>query len=107
MNVAAAKVACEARDIWMKRDPKTPRFVAGAIGPLAKSLSFSPKVDDASFRTVTFDQVKDAYKEQVRGLLEGGVDILLPETAFDTLNMKAAIVAIDEVFARGRPHRPA
>ena len=101
MNVAAAKVACEARDIWMNRDPKRPRFVAGSMGPMAKSLSFSPKVDDASFRTVTFDQVKDAYKEQVRGLLDGGVDILLPETAFDTLNMKAAIVAIDEVFREG------
>ncbi len=101
MNVAAAKVACEARDIWTAKDPRTPRFVAGAVGPLSKSLSFSPKVDDASFRTVTFDQVKDAYKEQVRGLLDGGVDILLPETAFDTLNMKAAIVAIDEVFAEG------
>jgi 5-methyltetrahydrofolate--homocysteine methyltransferase len=101
MNVAAAKVACEARDIWLNRDPKTPRFVAGSIGPLAKSLSFSPKVDDASFRSVTFDQVKETYKEQVRGLLEGGVDILLPETAFDTLNMKAAIVAIDEVFREG------
>jgi 5-methyltetrahydrofolate--homocysteine methyltransferase len=101
INVAAAKVACEARDIWRNRDPKRPRFVAGSIGPMAKSLSFSPKVDDASFRTVTFDQVKDAYKEQVRGLLDGGVDILLPETAFDTLNMKAAIVAIDEVFREG------
>ncbi|CAN5924572.1 methionine synthase [soil metagenome] len=101
INVAAAKVAGEARDTWMSRDPRTPRFVAGSIGPLAKSLSFSPKVDDASYRTVTFDEVKETYKEQVRGLLDGGVDILLPETAFDTLNMKAAIVAIDEVFAEG------
>ncbi len=101
MNVAAAKVACEARDTFLERNPSIPRFVAGAVGPLSKSLSFSPKVDDASFRTVTFDQVKLAYKEQVRGLLAGGVDILLPETAFDTLNMKAAIVAIEEVFDEG------
>ncbi|MDB4943589.1 MAG: methionine synthase [Labilithrix sp.] len=101
MNLAAAKVAGEARDTYLARDPKNPRFVAGSIGPMAKSLSFSPKVDDASYRSVTFDQVKDAYKEQVRGLLDGGVDILLPETAFDTLNMKAAIVAIDEVFEAG------
>ena len=101
INVAAARVAGEARDIWTDRDPKIPRFVAGSIGPLAKSLSFSPKVDDASFRTVTFDEVKETYKEQIRGLLDGGVDLLLPETAFDTLNMKAAIVAIDEVFAEG------
>jgi 5-methyltetrahydrofolate--homocysteine methyltransferase len=98
INVAAAKIARESADAWTAKDPKRPRFVAGSIGPMNRSLSFSPKVDDASYRPVTFDQVKDSYAEQVKGLLDGGVDILLPETAFDTLNMKAAIFAIEEVF---------
>jgi 5-methyltetrahydrofolate--homocysteine methyltransferase len=98
MNVASAKIARAAADAAMARDPSRPRFVAGSIGPLNKSLSFSPKVDDASFRTTTFDEVKAAYAEQVRGLLEGGVDILLPETVFDTLNLKACLYAIEEVF---------
>src|SRR5688500_4643598 len=97
INVQAAKLACAARDKF--QDPKHPRFVAGSIGPLNRSLSFSPKVEDASYRAVTFDEVKASYAEQIRGLIEGGVDILLPETAFDTLNMKACLVAIDEVFA--------
>jgi 5-methyltetrahydrofolate--homocysteine methyltransferase len=96
MNVAAAKLARQAADKFSTKD--RPRFVAGSIGPLNRSLSFSPKVDDASFRAVTFDEVKDAYAEQVRALLEGGVDILLPETVFDTLNLKACLYAIDEVF---------
>src|SRR6201993_79338 len=74
------------------------RFVAGAIGPLTVSLSNSPDADDAGFRVVTFDQVKAAYAQQVRGLLAGGVDLLLVETIFDSLNAKAALVAIREVF---------
>jgi 5-methyltetrahydrofolate--homocysteine methyltransferase len=74
------------------------RFVAGAIGPLTVSLSNSPDADDASFRVVTFDQVKTAYAQQVRGLIAGGVDVLLVETIFDSLNAKAALVAIREVF---------
>ena len=99
LNVASAKLARAAADAVMERDGgKRPRFVAGSIGPLNRSLSFSPKVDDASFRQVTFDAVKDAYATQVRGLVDGGVDILLVETAFDTLNMKACVVAIEEVF---------
>ncbi|MGH7436825.1 MAG: homocysteine S-methyltransferase family protein, partial [Polyangiaceae bacterium] len=76
-----------------------PRFVAGAIGPLTVSLSNSPDADDASFRVVTFDQVKTAYAHQVRALIAGGVDVLLVETIFDSLNAKAALVAIEEVFA--------
>ncbi|HXX68778.1 MAG TPA: methionine synthase [Polyangiaceae bacterium] len=76
------------------------RFVAGAIGPLTVSLSNSPDADDAGFRVVTFDQVKSAYAHQVRALIAGGVDVLLVETIFDSLNAKAAIVAIQEVFAR-------
>jgi 5-methyltetrahydrofolate--homocysteine methyltransferase len=74
------------------------RFVAGAIGPLTVSLSNSPDADDAGFRVVTFDQVKTAYKQQVRALIAGGVDLLLVETIFDSLNAKAALVAIREVF---------
>jgi 5-methyltetrahydrofolate--homocysteine methyltransferase len=74
------------------------RFVAGAIGPLTVSLSNSPDADDAGFRVVTFDQVKTAYKEQVRALISGGCDLLLVETIFDSLNAKAALVAIREVF---------
>jgi 5-methyltetrahydrofolate--homocysteine methyltransferase len=75
-----------------------PRFVAGAIGPLTVSLSNSPDADDAGFRVVTFDQVKTAYAQQVRALIAGGVDLLLVETIFDSLNAKAALVAIREVF---------
>src|SRR5579864_404576 len=75
------------------------RFVAGSIGPLTVSLSNSPDPDDPGFRVVTFDQVKSAYKHQVRALIAGGVDILLVETIFDSLNAKAALVAIEEVFA--------
>jgi 5-methyltetrahydrofolate--homocysteine methyltransferase len=75
-----------------------PRFVAGAIGPLTVSLSNSPDADDAGFRVVTFDQVKEAYAQQVRALIAGGVDLLLVETIFDSLNAKAALVAIREVF---------
>ena len=74
------------------------RFVAGAVGPLTVSLSNSPDADDAGFRVVTFDQVKTAYAQQVRGLIAGGVDLLLVETIFDSLNAKAALVAIREVF---------
>ena len=83
-----------------------PRFVAGAIGPLTVSLSNSPDADDAGFRVVTFDQVKQAYVEQVRALVAGGSDLLLVETIFDSLNAKAALVAIQEVFAQDRIHLP-
>src|SRR6202451_151465 len=75
-----------------------PRFVAGAIGPLTVSLSTSPDPDDAGFRVVTFDQVRSAYAHEVRALISGGVDLLLVETIFDSLNAKAALVAIREVF---------
>ena len=86
---------------WADRvsnDTGRQRFVAGAIGPLTVSLSNSPDADDAGFRVVTFDQVKTAYKEQVRALIAGGSDLLLVETIFDSLNAKAALVAIREVF---------
>jgi 5-methyltetrahydrofolate--homocysteine methyltransferase len=83
-----------------------PRFVAGAIGPLTVSLSNSPDADDAGFRVVTFDQVKTAYKQQVRGLIAGGADFLLVETIFDSLNAKAALVATQEVFEEDNLRRP-
>src|ERR1700734_3303376 len=82
------------------------RFVAGAIGPLTVSLSNSPDADDAGFRVVTFDQVKTAYKQQVRALMAGGSDLLLVETIFDSLNAKAALVAIREVFDEDGKHLP-
>jgi len=98
INVEAAKLARAAAADWTARTPGQPRFVAGAIGPTNKTLSISPDVSNPSFRAVTFGQLRDAYAEQVRGLLDGGCDCLLVETVFDTLNAKAALVAIDEVF---------
>ena len=94
LNLAAAKVAREAADEFNKMNPDKPRFVAGAIGPLNKTLSLSPDVEDPGYRAVTFDEVVAAYTEQIRGLIDGGVDTLLVETVFDTLNCKAAIYAI-------------
>jgi 5-methyltetrahydrofolate--homocysteine methyltransferase len=98
MNVAAARAARESAREWTKRTPDKPRFVAGSMGPLNKTLSLSPSVSDPGFRAVTFDEVRLAYAEQARGLIEGGVDLLLVETIFDTLNAKAALVAIEDVF---------
>ena len=97
MNVAGACLAREAANAWTARTPERPRFVAGAVGPLNITLSLSPKVDDPSFRTHTFDQIVETYAEQIRGLRDGGVDLLLIETIFDTLNSKAAIVAAKQV----------
>jgi 5-methyltetrahydrofolate--homocysteine methyltransferase len=98
LNVAAARLARSAADEWTTRTPGKPRFVAGSIGPTNKTLSLSPDVNDPAFRVITFDQLRDAYADQTRGLIEGGVDLLLVETIFDTLNAKAAIVAIEDVF---------
>ena len=98
LNLRAAQLARQAADEWSRRTPDKPRFVAGAIGPTNKTLSISPDVNDPSFRSVTFDALRDAYAEQIRGLIAGGVDVLLIETIFDTLNAKAAIVATREVF---------
>ena len=97
LNVAAARVARQAADDAMNADPGRPRFVAGAIGPTNRTLSISPDVNDPGFRAVTFAEVRDAYKEQILGLVEGGVDLLLIETIFDTLNAKAAVKAIAEL----------
>jgi len=89
---------CRAEADRVAKETSRPRFVAGAIGPLTVSLSNSPDPEDAGFRVVTFDQVKSAYAHQVRALIAGGVDVLLVETIFDSLNAKAALVAISEVF---------
>ncbi|WP_083972664.1 methionine synthase [Actinoplanes awajinensis] len=96
MNVQGARLARQAADEAAERDGR-PRFVAGCVGPLNVTLSLSPKVDDPAYRAVTFDQVKTSYAEQIAALAEGGVDLLMIETIFDTLNAKAAIAAAREV----------
>ncbi|HZL99397.1 MAG TPA: methionine synthase, partial [Planctomycetota bacterium] len=100
INRRAAELARAAADRFSARTPDKPRFVAGALGPTNRTLSLSPKVEDPGFRAVSFDQVREAYAEQVRGLVDGGADVLLIETIFDTLNAKAAIVACQEHFER-------
>jgi 5-methyltetrahydrofolate--homocysteine methyltransferase len=99
MNTEGARIARKAADEYTAKDPSKPRFVAGAIGPLNKTLSLSPDVNNPGFRAVTFDEVANAYYEQVKGLVEGGVDVLLIETIFDTLNAKGAIYAIKKYFS--------
>ncbi len=102
INLAAAKLTRAHADAATARDPDKPRFVVGALGPTNKTLSVSPNVNDPGYRAVTFDEVKGIYREQIDGLLDGGVDFILIETVFDTLNAKAAIVAVDEAGeARG------
>ena len=98
INIAAATIAKRAAKEYTDRNPEKPRFVAGAIGPMSKTLSLSPDVNNPGFRAVSFDEVALAYYEQVKALVEGGVDILLIETIFDTLNAKAAIFAIKKYF---------
>ncbi len=97
LNVACSRLAREAAAIAQKEDGRR-RFVAGAIGPTNRTLSISPDVNNPGFRAVSFDQVRDSYAEQVRGLIDGGSELLLIETIFDTLNAKAAIVAIEQVY---------
>jgi 5-methyltetrahydrofolate--homocysteine methyltransferase len=97
MNFAAAKIARQAADNFTVKTPQQPRFVAGAIGPTNKTCSMSPKVDDPGYRAVSFDEMVKAYSTQINGLLDGGVDLLLIETIFDTLNAKAAIYAVEEI----------
>ena len=97
-NVEAARLARGVADSWTEKTPERPRFVVGALGPTPKTLSISPDVNDAAFRSLSFDQLEAAYAEQARGLVAGDVDILMVETIFDTLNAKAAIVAIRKLF---------
>lgn len=94
LSYEGARLACEVADEFTQQDPSKPRFVAGAIGPTNRTASISPDVNDPGYRAVTFDDLVDAYFEQVKGLVDGGVDALLIETIFDTLNAKAAIFAI-------------
>ena len=98
LNFEAAKLAREVADGFSARTPGKPRFVAGVLGPMNRTLSLSPDVNDPGFRAVTFDQVRDAYRVAVEALVTGGADLLLVETIFDTLNAKAALAAIDEYF---------
>ncbi len=106
LNLAAAQVARRAVDGFSAKTPDKPRFVAGAIGPTSAALSLSPDVNDPGFRTHTFDQVVASYYEQVRGLMDGGVDLLLTETIFDTLTGKAALFAIDKYFSEHKVRVP-
>ncbi len=102
LNLAAARLAREAADAMSAQTPDRPRLVAGAIGPMNVTLSISPRVEDPAYRAVDFDTVKAAYQVQIDALMEGGVDLLLAETVFDTLNLKACLLAMEEVFeARG------
>ena len=98
LNLASARIARESAEAFTAKNPSKPRFVAGAVGPTPKTLSISPDVNDPAARSITFDQLRAAYREQVEALVDGDVDLLLVETIFDTLNAKAALVAIDEVF---------
>ena len=100
LNVASAKCARIAADEYTTKNPSKQRYVAGAIGPLNKTLSLSPDVNNPGYRAVTFDEVAAAYTEQIKGLVDGGVDVLLIETIFDTLNAKAAIYAAKNFFRK-------
>jgi 5-methyltetrahydrofolate--homocysteine methyltransferase len=98
LNLAGAKLARQAADAAMAADPNRPRFVAGAVGPTNRTASMSPDVNNPAFRSTTFDALVDAYYEQTRGLMDGGVDLLLAETVFDTINAKAALFAFEKYF---------
>ncbi|MDG2050280.1 MAG: methionine synthase, partial [Myxococcota bacterium] len=99
LNVESARIARRAADRFTAQNPSKPRLVAGALGPTPKTLSISPDVSDPGARNLTFDELRGAYREAVEGLLDGGSDLLLVETIFDTLNAKAALVAIEDVFS--------
>jgi 5-methyltetrahydrofolate--homocysteine methyltransferase len=98
INLEGARLARAAADAWTAKTPDRPRFVAGAIGPTNRTLSISPDVNNPAFRAISFDGLRAAFEVQVRGLIDGGADVLLLETIFDTLGAKAAIVAIENVF---------
>ncbi len=106
INKAAAEIACEAARKYTRLTPEKPRFVAGAMGPTNRTASMSPDVDHPGFRMATFDDFYKAYYEQAEGLLDGGVDILLVETIFDTLNAKAAMMAIGDLLRKRREEVP-
>lgn len=106
INVAAAKIARRAVDRATKQTPDKPRFVIGALGPTNRTASLSPDVNDPGFRNVNYDQLVSAYKEAIKGLVDGGVDILMIETVFDTLNCKAAIFACEDFFSENSIRLP-
>lgn len=97
LNYESAKIAKEVSKEYLEKTPNQPRYVAGSIGPTNKTASMSPDVNDPGYRAITFDELVTAYKEQVNGLVDGGSDLLLVETIFDTLNAKAALYAINEI----------
>ncbi|MFD3407478.1 methionine synthase [Aquirufa sp. HETE-83D] len=105
LNFESAKIAREVADEFTAQNPSKPRYVAGSIGPTNRTLSLSPDVNDPGFRAVTFDELVFAYTEQIQGLVDGGADLLLVETIFDTLNAKAALFAIDQYFKQN-PSKP-
>lgn len=98
LNYESARLAKEAADEFTEKEPDKPRYVAGSMGPTNRTASLSPDVNDPGYRAVTFDELKEAYFEQAKALMDGGVDLLLVETVFDTLNAKAALFAIEELF---------
>jgi 5-methyltetrahydrofolate--homocysteine methyltransferase len=106
INFQGAKLAREAADEFTAKTPDKPRFVAGAIGPTNRTASISPDVNDPGFRNVTFDELRGAFGAQVKGLVEGGADLILVETIIDTLNAKAALFAIDEYFEESGERLP-
>ncbi|MDF1694582.1 MAG: methionine synthase [Saprospiraceae bacterium] len=106
LNLASATIAKKAAEEFTLKNPDKPRYVAGALGPTTKTASLSPDVNDPSFRAITFDQLVASYYEQVRGLMDGNVDLLLVETVFDTLNCKAALFAIDTYFEKTQQEVP-
>ncbi len=102
LNAAGARLAREACDAAEATDPSRPRFAVGVLGPTSRTASISPDVNRPGFRAISFDELRDAYREATEGLIDGGADVLMVETIFDTLNAKAALFAIEEVFeARG------
>ncbi len=106
INKSSAEIAVKAVEEYCQKNPDKPKFVAGSMGPTSKTASISPKVEDPGYREVDFDDLKDCYSEQVEGLLDGGVDLFLVETVFDTLNAKAALFSIREVLKRKNKQLP-
>ncbi len=98
INRRAAEIARRAADEYTRKDPEKPRFVAGSMGPTTRTSSISPDVTNPAFRAIRFDELERSFYEQAKGLLDGGCDLLLPETFIDTLNIKAALAAIQRLF---------
>ncbi len=106
LNFQSAKIAREVADEFTAKEPNKPRFVVGSMGPTNKTASMSPEVNDPGYRAITFEELRTAYKQQAEALIDGGVDLLLVETVFDTLNAKAALFAIEEIKEERNIHIP-